>query len=66
MQSLKYSSCEPGERLRNGTQPALKEDRPNFRIGSIATELDLSDDVRFSLDSDQTADIPDWQLRAKR
>ena len=34
MQSLKYSSCEPGERLRNGTQPALKEDRPNFRIGS--------------------------------
>ena len=36
----------------------------NDRVGSIATELDLSDDVRFFLDSDRTADISDWQ-RAK-
>jgi len=26
--------------------------------------LDLSDDVRFSLESDRLTDIPDWQLRA--
>jgi hypothetical protein len=30
-----------------------------------ATELDLSDDVRFSLESDRLTDIPDWQLRAR-
>jgi hypothetical protein len=35
-------------------------------VGSIATELDLSDDVRFSLESDRLTDIPDWQLRAKK
>jgi hypothetical protein len=38
----------------------------NFRSGSIATELSYPDDVRFTPDSDQTADIPVRQLRANK
>jgi hypothetical protein len=38
--------------------------RPDHTVGSIATELNLSDDIRFSLESDRLTDIPDWQLRA--
>ena len=47
-----------------GTNNSAKTSDPNVRVGSIATELDLSDDVRFSLESDRLTDIPDWQLRA--
>ena len=33
-----------------------------LRIGSISTELNYPDDVRFTPDSDQTVDISDRQL----
>ena len=34
--------------------------------GSISTEMGFPSDVRFTPDSDRTADIPDWPLRANR
>jgi hypothetical protein len=36
----------------------------NVRLGSISTELDLSDHVRFTLDSDRPADIAGGPVRA--
>jgi hypothetical protein len=36
----------------------------NVRIGSISTELGLPRHVRFTLDSDRIADIPERQFRA--
>jgi hypothetical protein len=40
--------------------------RPLFRSGSFSTELDCPHHVRFPPDSDQTADVPDRQLRANK
>jgi hypothetical protein len=39
-------------------------DRSNGRDGSISTELSYPHRVRSAPDSDRTADIADWQLRA--
>jgi hypothetical protein len=39
--------------------------KPNMSaVGSNATEMDRSNYVRFPPDSDQTAEVPDRQLRA--
>jgi hypothetical protein len=43
---------------------ATAKDRWHVGLGSIATELGCPRDVRFTPDSDRTADIRDWQLRA--
>src|ERR1700724_1556119 len=41
-------------------------DRSNGRDGSISTELSYPHRVRSAPDSDRTADIADWQLRANK
>src|ERR1700756_5733645 len=51
-------------RARNEFSLGWLPARANFRSGSIATEMGGRRRVRLTPDSDRTADIPDWQLRA--